>query len=123
MLTNTQIPAAPAESTEPAELTEPTEPTEPTGPTGPTELTEPTAEDLEARDERITELVCEQLDLEPGTLGELELFADHGADSLGLLGVLAALEKEYRLTIEPAELERMDCLAGVREVLAELAGW
>ena len=84
---------------------------------------ETTAEDPEARDERITELVYDQLDLEPGTLGEQDLFAEHGADSLGLLGVLAALEKEFRVTIEPDEFERMDCLAGVREVLAELAGW
>ena len=87
---------------------------------------EQSAEDveaIEARHERITELVYEQLDLEPDTLGERDLFADHGADSLGLLGVLAALEKEFRVVIEPAELERMDCLAGVREVLAELAGW
>jgi len=80
-------------------------------------------EAIEARDERITELVYEQLDLEPGTLGEQDLFADHGADSLGLLGVLAALEKEFKVVIEPAELERMDCLAGVREVLGEVAGW
>jgi acyl carrier protein len=83
----------------------------------------PTAEECEARDERITELVYEQLDLEPDTLGEQDLFVDHGADSLGLLGVLAALEKEFKVTIEAAELERMDCLAGVREVLAELAEW
>ena len=77
----------------------------------------------EARDGRITELVCEQLDLEPGTLGERELFTDRGADSLGLFGVLTALEKEFGVTIGPAAFERMDCLAGVREGLAELVGW
>jgi acyl carrier protein len=83
----------------------------------------PTAEECAARDERITELVHEQLDLEPGTLGEQDPFVDHGADSLGLFGVLSALEQEFGVTIEPADLERMDCLAGVREVLAELAEW
>jgi acyl carrier protein len=83
----------------------------------------PTAGECAARDERITELVHEQLDLEPGTLGEHDPFADHGADSLGLFGVLSALEQEFKVTIEPAELGRMDCLAGVRAVLAELAEW
>ena len=113
MLTNTQIPTDRTGSPE----------TEPTAEDIEAIETVEAVEDIEARNERITELVCEQLDLEPGTLGEQELFADHGADSLGLLGVLAALEKEFRVVIEPAELERMDCLAGVREVLAELAGW
>ncbi|MFD3515522.1 acyl carrier protein [Streptomyces sp. NPDC058657] len=78
----------------------------------------------EARRNRITEIVCDRLELEPEDLGEGDLFVEeHGADSLALIGVLAALEKEFRVTIDQNEMPRMTCLRGVRQVLAETAGW
>lgn len=79
---------------------------------------------LDPRAARITEIVCEHLEAEPGEIGAGDLFvADHGADSLMLIGVLAALEKEFRIVIDQAELTRMTSLAGVRAVVAESAGW
>jgi len=72
---------------------------------------------------RITELVCDQLEIEPEDLGEGDLFTDLGADLLGLIGVLAALEKEFKVVIPQEELDRLVSLAAVREVLAESVGW
>ncbi|GHH51333.1 acyl carrier protein [Streptomyces candidus] len=76
------------------------------------------------RDDRITEIVCDRLEIEPGEIAETDRFVEeHGADSLALIGVLAALEKEFRVTIDQNEMPRMAHLAGVRQVLAETAGW
>ncbi|MCX5202777.1 acyl carrier protein [Streptomyces sp. NBC_00237] len=78
----------------------------------------------DARQTRITEIVCDRLELEPGELAETDRFVEeHGADSLALIGVLAALEKEFKVTIDQSEMPRMAHLAGVREVLAETKGW
>ncbi|WP_433544733.1 acyl carrier protein [Streptomyces sp. CA-294286] len=76
------------------------------------------------RDDRITEIVCDRLEIEPEEIAETDRFVEeHGADSLALIGVLAALEKEFRVTIDQNEMPRMAHLAGVRQVLAETAGW
>ena len=73
---------------------------------------------------RIVEIVCEHLEIEPEEIDETDLFvADHGADSLMLIGVLAALEKEFKITIDQGELVRMVTIAGVQAVVAESAGW
>ncbi|MFJ2743772.1 acyl carrier protein [Streptomyces sp. NPDC087440] len=78
----------------------------------------------DARQTRITEIVCDRLELEPEELAETDRFVEeHGADSLALIGVLAALEKEFKVTIDQSEMPRMAHLAGVREVLAESKGW
>jgi acyl carrier protein len=72
---------------------------------------------------RIAEIVCEHLEVEPGEIGEEDQFvADHGADSLMLIGVLAALEKEFKVVIDQSEMPRMTSIAGVRAVVAESAG-
>jgi acyl carrier protein len=79
---------------------------------------------VDERTARITEIVATHLDVEPGEISETDrLIEDHGADSLALIGVLAALEHEFRVTIDQAELERMVDIRGVRTVLAEAAGW
>jgi acyl carrier protein len=79
---------------------------------------------VDGRAGRIAEIVCEHLEVEPGEIGEGDLFvADHGADSLMLIGVLAALEKEFKIGIDQAELARMTSIAGVYSVVAESAGW
>jgi acyl carrier protein len=76
------------------------------------------------RQSRITEIVCDRLEIEPEDLQEGDAFVEvHGADSLALIGVLAALEKEFKVTIDQDRMARMADLRGVREVLAETPGW
>jgi acyl carrier protein len=73
---------------------------------------------------RITELVCKHLEIEPDEISETDLFvADHGSDSLSLIDLLAALEKEFKVTIDQDKLPMMVNISSVRQVLAELAGW
>lgn len=87
-------------------------------------LAAPTTPTPDARATRIVEIVCEHLEIEPEEIGETDLFvADHGADSLMLIGVLAALEKEFKIAIDQGELVRMVTVAGVQAVVAESAGW
>ncbi|MFC0599928.1 acyl carrier protein [Streptomyces palmae] len=72
----------------------------------------------------IKEIVCEILELEEDEVTGESLFReDHGADSLRAIEILASLEKEFKVTIDQAELSRMVNLNGVYEVLAESAGW
>ncbi|GAA3486840.1 MULTISPECIES: acyl carrier protein [Streptomyces] len=79
---------------------------------------------VDIRQARITEIVCDRLELEPEELAETDRFVEeHGADSLALIGVLAALEKEFKVTIDQSEMPRMAHLAGIREVLSETKGW
>ena len=77
----------------------------------------------EERVARIKQVVCRRLEIEPADLGDTELFTDHGADPLGLLDVLAALEEEFGVAVPQEELDRMVSLAAVREVVAETVGW
>jgi acyl carrier protein len=70
--------------------------------------------------ERIKEIVTEILEIEDDDVTETSLFADdHGADSLRAIEILAALEKEFNVVIDQAELSRMVNLQGVHEVVAE----
>ncbi len=79
---------------------------------------------LEDRDARIREIVCEYLEIDTEDLGDTDRFVeDHGADSLSMIGVLAALETEFRISIEDDQLRRMHDLVRMRAVLAEIAGW
>ncbi len=72
------------------------------------------------RDEQIKDIVCDILEIEPTAVTELSLFKEeHGADSLRAIEILAALEREFDITIDQAELSRMVNLKGVREVVAE----
>ena len=79
---------------------------------------------LDVNTARIVEIVADLLEVEPEEIGEDDLFvADHGADSLMLIGVLAALEKEFKVVIEASpRCRRMTSIAGVRAVVAESAG-
>ena len=79
---------------------------------------------LDVNTTRIVEIVADHLEVEPEEIGLDDLFvADHGADSLMLIGVLAALEKEFKVVIDQSEMSRMTSIAGVRAVVAESAGW
>ncbi|MGC4746950.1 acyl carrier protein [Micromonospora sp. DT201] len=78
----------------------------------------------EQRDAKLKDLVCEILELDEDEVSETSLFAeDHGADSLRAIEILASLEKEFGVVIDQSELARMVNLKGVREVVAEAAGW
>jgi len=73
---------------------------------------------------RIISIVAKSLEVEPGEIAETDrLIEDHDADSLALIGVLAALEQEFRVTIAQDQLSRMTDVRGIRAVLADAAGW
>lgn len=76
------------------------------------------------RFERIREIVAEHLELEIRDLDDDSHFIDdHGADSLALIDVLAALEKEFSIEIDQAQFARMLDVGRVYDVVAESAGW
>lgn len=81
----------------------------------------------EINDERfrkIKELVCEIIELDEDEVTADGLFMeDYGADSLRAIEILAALEKEFGVVIDQAELARMQNLRAVYQVVAETAGW
>lgn len=69
---------------------------------------------------QIKDLVCDILEIEPDEVTTESLFGeDHDADSLRAIEILAALEKQFRVTIDQSELPRMVNLAGVYEVVGE----
>ncbi|MEU1311698.1 acyl carrier protein [Streptomyces cinnamoneus] len=76
-------------------------------------------------DERRTtvkEIVCDILELEEGEITDTSLFIeDHGADSLRAIEILAALEKEFKITIDQSDLSEMVNLEKVYQVVAEAA--
>lgn len=79
-------------------------------------------EDVHKR--RIGDLVSEILEIDPEEMTDASLFKeDHGADSLRAIEILAALEREFKIEIDQAELSRMVNLQGIYDVVAESAGW
>jgi len=73
---------------------------------------------------QIKDIVCEHLELDPETVSEHTHFIeDHGADSLALMDVLAALEKTFGIEIDRERFERMVDLDSVCQVVGETAGW
>lgn len=76
------------------------------------------------RMEQIREIISEHLELNADDLAEDSHFIDvHGADSLALMDVLAALEKEFSIEIDQAQFARMVDVRSVYDVVAESAGW
>lgn len=76
------------------------------------------------RFQKIKELACEILELDEDEVTSDGLFQeDYGADSLRAIEILAAIEREFAVVIDQAELARMVNLNGVYEVVAETAGW
>ena len=83
-----------------------------------------TAAVTQQRLERIREIVAEHLEVDAGDLTEDSNFIDdHGADSLALMDVLAALEKEFSIEIDQAQFARMLDVRTVYDVIAESTGW
>ena len=72
-------------------------------------------------EERIKEIVCEIIDK-----GEINLDAsfmdDLGLDSLRALEILAAIENEFNITIEPERLREMTTLNNVIKLTKEYLG-
>jgi acyl carrier protein len=78
----------------------------------------------EEREQRIKEIVCEILEIDPDEVTETSRFKeDHDADSLRAIEILALLEREFGIEIPQAELARMETMRGVRAVVADHAGW
>lgn len=76
------------------------------------------------RQHQVKEIVCEILEIDPNALTPTSLFKeDHGADSLRAIEILAALERTFKITIDQAELSRMETLEGVNAVVAEAGVW
>jgi acyl carrier protein len=73
---------------------------------------------------RIIKVVAAQLEIDPNEIGEADhLVEDLDADSLTLVSVLAALEQEFRVSIETELLPRMTDVRGIRSVIANAPGW
>jgi acyl carrier protein len=74
--------------------------------------------------EQIREIISEHLELGVADLAEDSHFIDvHGADSLALMDVLAALEKEFNIEINQTQFAQMVDVRSVYGVVAESAGW
>lgn len=73
--------------------------------------------------ERYTEIkniVCEILEIEPSQMtGDSRFKEDHGADSLGAIEILSALERTFGVEIDQSELTRMVTLNSVVAVVDE----
>ena len=71
---------------------------------------------------RITRIVSDHLEIEPDEIAPDDRFVeDHGADSLALIGVLAALEAEFKVGIDQSELPRMTDISSVERVITEIS--
>jgi acyl carrier protein len=69
--------------------------------------------------ERIAELVSEILEIDQKEMSDTTLFKeDHGADSLRAIEILAALEREFQIEIDQAELAKMVNLQGIYNVVS-----
>lgn len=72
------------------------------------------------RTQKIKDLVCEHLELEPDQLSDTSLFIeDHGADSLSLIDLAASIEKQFAVVIDQQDLVQMVNLVTVYEVTAK----
>lgn len=77
----------------------------------------------ETNRQQITDIVVGILEIDPAELTDQSLFKDdHGADSLRAIEILAALEREFKVEINQAELSRMVNLQGIYQVIAEYTG-
>jgi acyl carrier protein len=71
-----------------------------------------------AQKERLSKLVAEILEIDEQQMTDSSLFKeDHDADSLRAIEILAALEREFRIEIDQAELSKMVNLQGIYDVV------
>ncbi|UFR03538.1 acyl carrier protein [Streptomyces sp. Go40/10] len=77
---------------------------------------------IQERRAEIKEIVCDILEIDPDDVKDSSLFKEeYGADSLRSIEVLAALEKNFGVEIDQAELARMVNLEGVYSVVEDAA--
>lgn len=70
------------------------------------------------RADEIKSVVCRVLEVDEDEVGPTDNFADLGADSMKLIELLANLEIEFDVEVDPAEFERLVNLDGVYDVLS-----
>jgi len=69
---------------------------------------------------KVTEIVCEIIEVEPDEINPDASFSeDLGLDSLRALEILAAIENEFSITINPEKLREMTTLNNVINVARE----
>ena len=72
------------------------------------------------RADDIRAVVCRVLEVDGDAIGPADHFVtDFGADSMKLIELLANLEIEFDVEVDPAEFERLISLDGVFAVLSE----
>ncbi len=72
------------------------------------------------RADDIKAVVCRVLEVDADEVGPTDHFVeDLGADSMKLIELLANLEIEFDVEVDPAEFERLISLDGVYAVLSE----
>lgn len=80
------------------------------------------ARDFADLQQKISEIIAQELELEPSELSETGDFVDeYDADSLSLITILARIEKEAGVVVPQDELENMRNLAGVFVVTEKYA--
>jgi acyl carrier protein len=80
------------------------------------------AHDTAALQQKISEIILQELELEPSDLTETGDFVDdYDADSLSLITILARIEKEVGVVVPQDELQNMRNLAGVFAVTEKYA--
>ncbi len=71
-------------------------------------------------EERIKEIVCEIAEVDVDTIDpEASFFEDMGLNSLRMLEILAAIEDEFDIAIDPEKLEEVRCLNDVIKLAKE----
>jgi acyl carrier protein len=84
--------------------------------------TQETAGRTRVLQEKIHEIIVQELELEPGELTETGHFIDdYDADSLTLITIVARIEKELGVVVPQAELVNMANLGGVYTVVEKYA--
>jgi acyl carrier protein len=80
------------------------------------------AHDIAALQQKISEIILQELELEPSDLTETGDFVeDYDADSLSLITILARIEKEAGVVVPQDELQNMRNLSGVFAVTEKYA--
>ncbi|ETK36538.1 hypothetical protein MPTA5024_08450 [Microbispora sp. ATCC PTA-5024] len=79
--------------------------------------------DVSALQEKIRDIIEQELELEPGELtGSGHFIDEYDADSLSLITILARIEKELGVAVPQDELPNMPNLDGVYAVVTKVAG-
>ncbi len=80
------------------------------------------AHDIAALQQKISEIILQELELEPADLTDAGDFVeDYDADSLSLITILARIEKEAGVVVPQDELQNMRNLASVFAVTEKYA--